>query len=72
MATINIRDVPDSVANRFRQNAGARGLTQADYLTSLVELHENMRHIAQHHENEAVREEILAWLVTVNLQPVVR
>jgi hypothetical protein len=40
---IMLRRVPAAVAHRFRGAAGARGFTHAQYLTSLVSLHEAMR-----------------------------
>lgn len=72
MSVLNLRDVDDEVAARFRQAAGARGLTLPDYLTALVQLHESLRHEAETHPNETVREELMGWLVTLNLQPIKR
>jgi hypothetical protein len=40
---IMLRRVPRGVAYRFRGAAGARGLTHAQYLCALVNLHETMR-----------------------------
>jgi hypothetical protein len=40
---IMLRRVPRAVAQRFRASAGGRGLTHAQYLAALVELHESMR-----------------------------
>ena len=40
---IMLRRVPRPVAQRFRASAGGRGLTHAQYLAALVELHESMR-----------------------------
>ena len=72
MADLQIRNLDEGVAARFRQGAGARGLTLSDYLTALVELHANMQAIAERHGDEAVREEVMGWLVTLNLQTVTR
>jgi len=40
---IMLRRVPRPVAQRFRASAGGRGLTHAQYLAALVELHEATR-----------------------------
>jgi hypothetical protein len=40
---IMLRRVPRAVASQFRGAAGARGLTHAQYLASLVALHAAMR-----------------------------
>lgn len=40
---ILLRRVPREVAGRFRAGAGGRGLTHAQYLTALVELHRKLR-----------------------------
>jgi hypothetical protein len=40
---IMFRRVPREVAMRFRAGAGGRGLTHAQYLTALVELHARVR-----------------------------
>jgi hypothetical protein len=40
---IMLRRVPGAVANHFRGAAGARGLTHAQYLTTLLALHEAAR-----------------------------
>ena len=40
---IMFRRVPREVAMRFRAGAGARGMTHAQYLTALVELHTAIR-----------------------------
>jgi hypothetical protein len=40
---IMLRRVPRPVAQRFRASAGGRGMTHAQYLAALVELHETMR-----------------------------
>jgi hypothetical protein len=40
---IMLRKVPRPVAQRFRASAGGRGMTHAQYLAALVELHESMR-----------------------------
>jgi hypothetical protein len=37
------RRVPREIAQRFRAGAGGRGLTHAQYLTALVELHAALR-----------------------------
>ena len=40
---IMLRRVPREVAMRYRAAAGARGMTHAQYLTALVELHARIR-----------------------------
>src|SRR5438270_3825814 len=40
---IMLRRVPRPIAQRFRASAGGRGLTHAQYLAALVELHETIR-----------------------------
>jgi hypothetical protein len=40
---IMFRRVPREVAMRFRAGAGGRGLTHAQYLTALVDLHARIR-----------------------------
>jgi hypothetical protein len=49
---IMLRRVPRSVGYRFRGAAGARGLTHAQYLSALVELHEAMRQRADQGDPE--------------------
>ena len=43
---IMLRRVPRATAMRFRAAAGGRGLTHAQYLTALVELHARVREFA--------------------------
>src|SRR3954470_19380783 len=40
---IMLRSVPRATAQRFRAAAGGRGMTHAQYLAALVQLHEAMR-----------------------------
>jgi hypothetical protein len=40
---IMLRSVPRATAQRFRAAAGGRGMTHAQYLAALVQLHESMR-----------------------------
>src|SRR3954467_8622485 len=40
---IMLRSVPRTTAQRFRAAAGGRGMTHAQYLAALVQLHEAMR-----------------------------
>lgn len=40
---IMLRRVPREIAMRYRAAAGGRGLTHAQYLTALVELHARLR-----------------------------
>jgi hypothetical protein len=52
-----LRKVPRETAMRFRAAAGGRGLTHAQYLTSLVALHEAARALAEGGD-EAVHAEL--------------
>lgn len=40
---LRIRNVADPDAQRFRRAAAARGITQAAYLTALLDLHDHIR-----------------------------
>jgi hypothetical protein len=53
-----LRRVPAATAKRFRQAAGGRGLTHAQYLAALVELHDAMRGLADEAGEERVRAEL--------------
>jgi hypothetical protein len=44
---IMLRRVPREVAMRYRAAAGGRGMTHAQYLTALVELHARIRTLAE-------------------------
>jgi hypothetical protein len=44
---IMFRRVPREVAMRYRAAAGGRGMTHAQYLTALVELHARVRALAE-------------------------
>ena len=43
---IMLRRVPRDTAMRFRGSAGGRGMTHAQYLTALVDLHRRVRELA--------------------------
>ncbi len=43
---IMLRRVPREIAMRYRAGAGGRGMTHAQYLTALVELHTRVRETA--------------------------
>ena len=43
---IMLRRVPREIAMRYRAGAGGRGMTHAQYLTALVELHARVRALA--------------------------
>jgi hypothetical protein len=49
---IMLRRVPREVAMRFRGSAGGRGLTHAQYLTALVDLHRRARALADAGDQE--------------------
>jgi hypothetical protein len=49
---IMLRRVPREVAMRFRGSAGGRGLTHAQYLTALVDLHRRARELADGGDEE--------------------
>jgi hypothetical protein len=64
---IMLRRVPRPIAQRFRASAGGRGLTHAQYLAALVELHETIRKRADagHGELAADLERLGLTTVTV-------
>lgn len=49
---IMLRRVPRDVAMRFRGSAGGRGMTHAQYLSALVELHRRARELADGGDGE--------------------
>jgi hypothetical protein len=53
---IMLRRVPRPVAQRFRASAGGRGMTHAQYLAALVELHESIRRRADGGDAELAAE----------------
>ncbi len=62
---ILLRKVPRETAQRFRAAAGGRGMTHAQYLAALVELHSSARALA-----EAGDTQITAELERLGLQSV--
>src|SRR5512134_2616296 len=50
---IMLRRVPREVAMRYRAAAGGRGMTHAQYLTALVELHARVRALADAGDEQA-------------------
>ncbi len=62
---IMLRRVPREVAMRYRAAAGGRGMTHAQYLTALVELHAKVREAA-----DAGDEHARAMLDALGLQTV--
>jgi hypothetical protein len=48
-----LRRVPREIAMRFRAGAGGRGLTHAQYLVALVELHARVRSLAEAGDEKA-------------------
>jgi hypothetical protein len=50
---IMLRRVPREVAMRYRAAAGGRGMTHAQYLTALVELHAAVRALADAGDEQA-------------------
>ena len=54
---IMFRRVPREIAMRYRAAAGGRGMTHAQYLTALVELHTAVR--ARADEGDAAAQQIL-------------
>lgn len=57
--TINIRGLTSATLHQFRTGARARGMTQANYLGALLDLHSAMRTASQ---NDADTQELLASL----------
>jgi hypothetical protein len=64
---IMLRRVPRPVAQRFRASAGGRGMTHAQYLAALVELHESMRTRADGGDAELATELARLGLSTVTV-----
>jgi hypothetical protein len=64
---IMLRRVPRPVAQRFRASAGGRGMTHAQYLAALVELHETMRRRADAGDGELAAELERLGLATVTV-----
>jgi hypothetical protein len=60
---IMLRRVRPDVATRFRAAAGGRGLTHAQYLAALVELHETLRRRADAGD-ESVQAELARFGLT--------
>jgi hypothetical protein len=54
---IMLRRVPRDVAMRFRGSAGGRGMTHAQYLSALVDLHKRVRELADA-GNDQLRQEL--------------
>ena len=50
---IMLRRVPREIAMRYRAAAGGRGMTHAQYLTTLVELHARIRALADAGDEKA-------------------
>ena len=53
---IMLRRVPRDTTMRFRGSAGGRGLTHAQYLTALVDLHQRVRELADAGDERLRRE----------------
>jgi hypothetical protein len=53
---IMLRRVPRDAAMRFRGSAGGRGMTHAQYLTALVNLHGRVRELADAGDERLQRE----------------
>jgi hypothetical protein len=62
-----LRRVSRPIAQRFRASAGGRGLTHAQYLSALVELHEAMRRRADAGDAELAAELERLGLTTVTV-----
>jgi hypothetical protein len=64
---IMLRRVPRAIAQRFRASAGGRGMTHAQYLAALVELHESIRKRADAGDAELTAELERLGLTTVTV-----
>src|SRR5258707_14498655 len=64
---IMLRSVPKLVAQRFRGAAGGRGMTHAQYLAALVELHQLMRERADGGDAEVAAELEKLGLTTISI-----
>ena len=66
--TIAIRSVDDAIAERFARNAAARGMSQAQYLAALVELHSTMRALADSPTSDGRWQQVQTELESLGLQ----
>jgi hypothetical protein len=64
---IMLRSVPKLVAQHFRGAAGGRGMTHAQYLAALVELHQAMRERADGGDSELGAELEKLGLSTISI-----
>jgi hypothetical protein len=64
---ILLRRVPRDTAARFRAGAGGRGLTHAQYLSALVELHRRLREAADGGEERVAKELEALGLTSVSV-----
>jgi hypothetical protein len=64
---IMLRRVPRPIAQRFRASAGGRGMTHAQYLAALVELHESIRNRADGGNGELAAELERLGIATVTV-----
>ncbi len=64
---IMLRSVPRATAQRFRAAAGGRGMTHAQYLAALVELHELIRSRSDGGDTELAGELERLGLATVTV-----
>jgi hypothetical protein len=64
---IMLRSVPRATAQRFRAAAGGRGMTHAQYLAALVQLHEAMRARADGGDGDLAAELEQLGLTTISI-----
>ena len=64
---IMLRSVPRATAQRFRAAAGGRGMTHAQYLAALVQLHEAMRARADGGDGDLAAELERLGLTTISI-----
>lgn len=65
-----IKSIPPHIADRFRRAAALRGITQADYLERLLDLHDRMRLLADSPTNDGRWEQVGTELDALGLQTV--
>lgn len=65
-----IKGMPAHVAERFRRGARARNITQAEYLDRLLDLHDQMRALADSPTSDGRWQQVATELEALGLQTV--
>lgn len=69
-ARFEIKTLPPEIAERFRRGAAFRGLTQAEYLERLLDLHDQMRALADSPTSDGRWQQVATELEALGLQTV--